>query len=74
MSQAQMIAAKKRARIQRHGVQLLKALKLLLPHPIFGTHDPTAEQEYWESELVQGRGCAKDVLYALSVIRKAEGK
>lgn len=51
---------------------LLKALKGILPHPIFGTTDPEKEREYWEYEHREGRGEALDVLAALTAIKKCE--
>jgi hypothetical protein len=61
-------------RIELAGPELLEALKRILPHPIFGTTDPKKEREYWEYEDREGRGEAKDVLFALSAIDRAEGK
>jgi adenosine/AMP kinase len=53
---------------------LVKALKRILPHPLYGCNDRSAERKYWEYEQSKGRGQAQDMIFAIDMLDAAEGK
>lgn len=73
-----MVAAmiEREAALIAERAELLEALQRVMKLHVPYTGNPTHARlvDYWEFEKQQGRGCADDMLFALSAIARAEAR